>query len=347
MKVLFSFGLPFFLAHGGSQTLIEALMRELAALGVEVEPVRWWDQNQTGDILHFIGRPSTLVIRLAHQKGFKVVMTDLLDQTASRSNSRLFLQRAFNRTAGRLLTKFTGQLNWEAYRETDAMVYAVPHEWEVAQYLFGARSDRGHVVPHGLEPEALHELAQPQPEEDYLISIASIDPRKNSILLAEAALHARIPVLFIGKPYAEDDQYFLRFRKLVDDQYVRYGGFVSSEDKIRYLRGARGFVLLSQFESGCISVFEAAAAGLPLLLSDLRWARRSYPEARAIEFVAPGDPIEVSRTLRRFYDGAHRQPGTTFPLLSWREIAERYAAIYERILGRAASRFEPSPQTHL
>ena len=139
MKVLFSCSIPFFLAHGGSQTLAEALMRELQQLGVEVEPACWWDGEQTGDILHYIGRPSTLNMRLAHAKGFKVVMTDLLDQTASRSASRLFLQRVSTRLFGGVVPKFTSHFNWEVYREVDAMVYAVPHEWEVAEISFRRR----------------------------------------------------------------------------------------------------------------------------------------------------------------------------------------------------------------
>jgi len=57
MKILFSHSQPFFLAHGGAQTLLEALMRELAGLGVDVEPERWWDENQTGDIIHYMNRP--------------------------------------------------------------------------------------------------------------------------------------------------------------------------------------------------------------------------------------------------------------------------------------------------
>lgn len=332
MKVLFSNPLPFFLAHGGAQTLTEALMRELRNLGVEVEPARWWDENQTGDILHYIGRPTTLSIRLAHQKGFKVVMTDLLDQTASRSDARLFMQRNFNRTFGRLLSRFTGQLNWEAYRETDAMIYAVPHEWEVAQYLFGATPNRGHVIPHGLEDDSLGELARPQAEEDYLISVATIDRRKNSVLLAEAARATRVPIVFLGKPYTEDDPYFLHFRQLVDGQYVRYPGFVSTEEKFRYLRGARGFALISQFESGCIAVFEAAAAGLPLFLSDLPWARKSYPAARALEFASLTNPGALQSALAEFYRRAHRQAGQTFTVFSWRQAAERYREIYHRLL---------------
>ena len=332
MKVLFSCSVPFFLAHGGSQTLTEALMRELSALGVEVEPARWWDENQTGDILHYIARPTTLNLRLAHQKGLKVVFTDLLDQTASRPKSRLLLQRAFSKSAGRVLAKFTGQLNWEVYREADAIFFAVPHEREVAQYLFEADASRTHVIPHGLEEEALQALAQPQVEEDYLVSIATIAQRKNSVLLAEAARAAKLPVVFLGKPYAADDPYFLRFKELVDGKYVRYPGFVSNEEKYHYLCGARGFALLSQFESGCIAVFEAAAAGLPLLLSDLRWARQSYPGARDIAFVKPKDAIELSEKLGEFYRRAHRQRGTTFPLLNWKQVANKYLHSYEQIL---------------
>ena len=332
MKVLFSCSVPFFLAHGGSQTLTEALMRELGSLGVEVEPTRWWDEDQAGHIIHYIGRPATLNMRLAQKKGFKVVVTDLLDQTASRSSLRLFAQRTFNQTFGRLLSKFTGQLGWEVFREADAIVYAVPHEREVARYLFGLDPQRGHVIPHGLEETTLRELAQPQPEEDYVVSVATIDPRKNSVLLAEAALLAKTPIVFLGKPYSVDDPYFLRFQALVDGHYVRYPGFVSSEEKYRYLRGARGFVLLSQFESGCIAVFEAAGAGLPLLLSNLPWATESYLEARNIHFVNLGTPADVAPMLSSFHASSHRTIGTTFPILSWREVALRYVAVYQEAL---------------
>jgi hypothetical protein len=87
MKILFFCNPPFFLTHGGMQTLAEALMRELAGLGVEVEPERWWDENQRGDIMHYFLRPPIANVRAAHAKGFKVVMTENLGQTASRGGS--------------------------------------------------------------------------------------------------------------------------------------------------------------------------------------------------------------------------------------------------------------------
>lgn len=334
MKVLFSHTLPFFLAHGGAQTLIEALMREIANLGVTVEPVRWWDENQRGDIIHYVCRPNESSIRFAHEKGFKVVMTDLLDQTASRSKQRLFMQRTAIQATKRFVPNLTGRFTWGIYRELDAMVFVVRHELEVAQYLFDANPQRGHVVPHGLEPEALAQLVLPAPEEDYLVSAATIHPRKNTVLLAEAAREAKVPVMFLGKPYSANNDYFLKFKALVDDKYVRYGGFVSEAEKYRYLRGARGFALLSQYESGCISVYEAAAAGLPLFLSNLPWAAKSYPLAKQLQLAELGSAKKIAPVLSEFYQKAHRSKEMTFPVFSWREVAQQYVRIYEKVLAK-------------
>ena len=333
MKVLFSNSLPFFLAHGGTQTLIESLMKNLAGLGVEVEPERWWDENQTGDILHYMNRPPLFNVRAAQAKGFRVMMTESLDQTASRSRRQLFGQRCVTNLARTLLPSgLTYRLGWDVYQELDAMVYVVEHEWETAKYLFRANPARGHIIPHGMEPDALADLARPQAQEDYLVCAATIHPRKNSVLLAQAARLAGAPVVFLGKPYAPDDAYFLEFQKHVDNKMVRYPGFVSTEEKHRYLRGARGFVLLSQFESGSISVYEAAAAGLPLFLSDLPWANKVYRQARHTSFVRLTSAGRIAPALRAFHAQARRQPEKTFPLLTWRQVAERYVEIYRKLL---------------
>ena len=194
-----------------------------------------------------------------------------------------------------------------------------------------------------MDDEALGRLARAQEEDKYLISVATVSERKNTIVLAEAALAARVPVLFLGKPYASDDPYFLRFERLVDGNFVRYPGFVSEDEKYRYLRGARGFVLLSQFESGCIAVFEAAGAGLPLLLPNVPWATKSYEKARDISFVRSADPPGLIAALKIFYEKAHRTAGTTFPLQSWNQIAQRYLLVYEQLLGNKMERIIHAP----
>ena len=336
MKVLFFNNPPFFLAHGGMQTWTEALMRELAGLGVEVEPERWWDDKQKGDIIHYFMRPPIVNVRAAHDQGFKVVMTDCLDQTASRSRSQLFGQRCLTNLAQTLLPQgLTVRLGWEVYKELDAIVYVAKHEWETAKYLFHANPQIGHIIPHGLEPDAMEQLGRPQAPQDYLVSMATIHPRKNPLLLAQAAKLAGVPVVFLGKPYTTASPYFLEFKQCVDGQVVRHAGHVTGEEKNTWLRGARGFVLLSQAECGCIAVYEAAAAGLPLLLSDLPWANKPYGQVPAVRFVALASPETIAPVLKDFYAQARRQSGPTFPLLTWREVAKRYLEIYRSLLGRS------------
>lgn len=332
MKVLFYSAHPFFLAHGGTQTLIESLMREIGRLGVEVEPARWWDDRQRGDILHFINRPSSSLVSGAKQKGIRTVMTENIDQTSSRPGLQLWLRRLVfqcDRMIGRPLAY---RMNLEVYGLLDAMVYVVELERQVAEYLYGAPPERCHVIPHGLEEDALADLAREQEAGDYLISIATIIPRKNTVLLAQAARLAQVPVLFLGKPFNENDGYFQEFKKLVDGRFVRYPGFVSKEEKHRLIRSARGFALLSQFESGCIALYEAAAAGLPLLLPRLPWATSVYRTARDKEFVAVESAENLAPHLRRFYEQASRKPGQTFPISSWRDIGSKYVSIYESVM---------------
>ncbi len=333
MKVLFSQALPFFLAHGGTQTFAEAIMRELPALKVEAEPERWWDASQRGDILHFVGRPSSdLHLRLAKQKGFKTVMTEFLDQPSSRTKRELFFQRMIIRIARKTLPGLTGRLAWNSYRALDAMVYAAAHEWETAKYLFEATPSRGFVIPHGLTTRALEVLGEPAEPREFLVSVATIAPRKNTLLLAQSALLAQTPIVFLGKPYSEDNEYFREFSRLIDNKVVIYPGFVSEDEKFSYLKQARGFVLLSMFESGCVAAYEAAAAGLPLLLPDLPWATNGYPRDSRITHVSLGAAPAVATGLRAFYAQAHRSNNQTFEVQSWRAVAQKYVEIYESLM---------------
>ena len=331
MKVIFSHSLPFSLAHGGVQVLIESLMQSLAGLGVEVEPERWWDEKQHGDILHFVGRPNGNHVRFARDKGYKVVLTDLLDETGSRTKRELAVQRATIRFSQRMFPQLTGRLGWDAYRSVDALVFIVPHERDIARYLFDAAPGIVRIIPHGLPVQALEALAKPQREEDYLISVATIDSRKNTLLLAKAARRAQVPVLFLGRPFSEQDAYYREFISCVDNEFVRYAGYLPEPEKIARIRGARGFVLLSRFESGCFAVYEAARAGLPMLLPDLPWAQH-YPAGDGIRFVRRLTMGDAAEALAAFYATAHRRPAPIFDVNSWDKIAGQYLDLYRQIL---------------
>jgi glycosyltransferase involved in cell wall biosynthesis len=311
------------------QTLIESLMRELPLLGVEVEPEKWWDPNQTCDIMHFVQRPHQGNAELAKQKGRKLVMTENYDVVASESRSRLFMRSWATKAARAVFPGFDQRLSF--YRELDALVYVVPHEWTVIQQIYDLPPQRGFIIPHGLAPSAIDALGKAESECDYLVSVGTICPRKNSILLAKCAKQAKVPVVFVGKPFSADDPYFIDFQRLIDHKYVQFAGYVPEEKKFQILRSARGFVLLSRGESGCIALYEAAAAGLPLLVSDLPWAANGYPASDRLHLVSLRKASGIVAELKRFYERAHRGQTMTFPIRTWREVAQMYLSVYERL----------------
>src|SRR5689334_3316315 len=94
MKVLLNCHIPFNLAHGGMQIQIEQTWAALEKIGVEVEPLRWWDDKQSGDILHQFGALLPPVTQLARAKGLKLIVTILLTKQCNRSESAMLVRRA-------------------------------------------------------------------------------------------------------------------------------------------------------------------------------------------------------------------------------------------------------------
>jgi glycosyltransferase involved in cell wall biosynthesis len=331
MKILIDCPLPFALAHGGMQTQIEQTRAALLALGLEVEPLRWWDATQTADLIHYFGRTPAEHIRFAHQKKIKVVMAELLTAQGSRSRSQLRRQKIISRTVERFAPRhFTAAFNWESYRLADACVALTTWEAHLMHYLFDAPQERVHVVPNGIEDVFLNSPAAMRGK--WLVCTATITGRKRVLELAEAAVHAQTPIWIIGKAYAETDSYAHQFYALAkqDPQIIRYEGAISDRARLAQIyREARGFVLLSTMESLSLSALEAGACGCPLLLGDLPWARASFSEHAT--YCPVTSPERTAGYLKSFYQSAPTLPPPPKPL-TWLEVARQLKTIYEGVL---------------
>ena len=333
MKVLFDHPNPFLLAHGGFQIQIEQTKKALEGIGVEVEWLRWWDSTQNADIIHFFGRPYPAYITLAHQRGMKVVISELLTSMGSRSASARFAQKTLITLCRAMLPRdFTAKMSWDAYRVVDAATALTPWEKQLMVEMFDAPADRVHVIPNGVEEvffgSSISHL--PSSRADYLVCTATITERKKVVELAGAAILAKTPIWIIGTPYSEKDPYYLRFLEIVKDSegMVRYEGGISDRQQMAEIyRSARGFVLLSTMESLSLSALEAASSGCPLLLSDLPWARSAFADhARyCADSCLPG----MTRALRSFYDSPHH-PVSLTPA-RWRDVATSLSDLYQGI----------------
>ena len=332
MKVLLNCHLPFLLAHGGTQVQIEQTKAALEHIGVEVEYLRWWDESQTGDILHHVGWLPCELIELAHRKGWKVAMTILLTETCNRTERELFARKLMVRGAlgGPLPKKWKQRLQWQAYHDSDMMIVGLEVERRIVEDVYGVAKERVAVVPLGLS-EAFLKTGPAARTSEHLICTGTIGPSKNSLELAGYAAEAKVPLLFVGKPFDYGSDYWKQFEKLVDGKIVKHLPHVgSAAELIALLQQARGYVLMSKFENWSLAAHEAAACGLPMLLPDQPWARERFG-AVASFFPKPGRG-SAADALKAFFDKCPTLPAPNLKLQSWVEVAELLRTVYEQLL---------------
>ncbi len=335
MKVLFDHSDPFLLAHGGFQIQIEQTRLALLECGVEVEFLQWWNPRQEGDLIHYFGRPSPLYIERAHQKEMKMVFTGLHGSLGARGLYKRLLQKAATRCAEAFVPALLLQrLAWESYRTADACMVLTRWEARLVEDIFRAPPNKVHVIPNGID--AAFSAAPGVPRGKWLLTTASILPVKRLIETAQAAVKAQTPYWVVGKPFSQEDSYYQSWLSLcrAHPEWLRYEGPLDDRPALaRAYQQARGFVLLSQYETLSVSALEAAGCGCPLLLSDLAWARGTFGDA------ARYCPLttSVNRTaaaLRAFYEAAPTLPAPPKPA-SWLDVGHQIKTVYEKVLLQA------------
>jgi glycosyltransferase involved in cell wall biosynthesis len=316
---------------GGTQILIEQTRLALLQLGVEADWLRWWDRDQKGDIIHQFGRPSGSFMEEAQQSGCRVVVTDLLSVTGARPRWQLGAYKLVGRLVRRAglerrLEPFWGGILAQA----DAVVASTEWEARLMREIFGVASEKVHVVSDAVQDVYLN--SQPLERGPWLVSTGRMHAIKRMVELAEAALVAKTPLWVIGRPHTQGDAYSERFIKLAREHpdQIRYEGFVPQERLVQAYREARGFVLLSQYETNSLAALEAAACECPLLLTDQPWARTTRGD-RASYCPPRASVSATARILRSFYDSAPNLPRPPRPH-SWAEVGRQLKGIYESLL---------------
>jgi glycosyltransferase involved in cell wall biosynthesis len=335
VKILVNCTIPFALAHGGQAIQIQQTMAALNAIGVVTEPLRWWDEQQAGDLIHYFGVPPLEHIRLAHTKGIPVVSTHLFTAACNRPAARLRLQGWMIRSFLKLPLGegIKQQLNWRSFQNCRLNIVGLAAEQRVLELAYGIPPEQVAVVPLGLDAIFLN-AGRGDRSADYLLCAGTITRRKNSVALARLAHAAQVPILFVGKPYSASEPYWREFSSLVDGRWVRHHPHVAEQtEMVSLLKSARGAVVMSAHENWCLTAHEAIACGLPLLVQDQKWSRERFGN-QVRYFKSIGYSPENVTVLKQFYDEAPGLPAPNIKLYSWAEVATQLKAVYQKVLNR-------------
>lgn len=213
--------------------------------------------------------------------------------------------------------------------------------------LYGIAPDNIHVIPLGVHPrfrpiQSPDALAAARGRYGlparYVLSVGTIEPRKNLTLLLEAyqALLAGDPELglvIVGQKGWLYERFFRRLAELGLEGRVIFPGFVPGEDLPALYSAAACFAYPSLYEGFGLPVLEAMAGGTPVVCSN----SSSLPEVAgdAALLLEPQDVEGWVVALRRILTDATlrvemREKGRRQAArFTWDETARRTAAVYD------------------
>jgi len=162
------------------------------------------------------------------------------------------------------------------------------------------------VVPHGIDHQTLTKSTTSNvqvPERAYFLSIGRIEPRKNTLRLAEAynaawQKNADLPELYhIGRLGYHGELISEHIKQLPAAKAgkIKLLGYQSQADTIAWRQGAIAFLFPSLYEGFGIPILEAMADGVPTLTS----TSSCLPEAAggAALLVDPEDINEIAHGI--------------------------------------------------
>ncbi len=154
MKVLLHQFVPMATPMSQPQRLMIGLRAALISEGVDADFFRWYDGDQTGDIMHFWGRIPSGLVRLAHQKNLRVVFTENLWKHRHESEWKRCARRMLVSCGSKMLPyQILTNFDWQSYRIAEGCVVRSEQEKQFIVDVFGANPAKVRVIQMGDEPD--------------------------------------------------------------------------------------------------------------------------------------------------------------------------------------------------
>ncbi len=200
------------------------------------------------------------------------------------------------------------------------------------------------VVPHGVDAQAFAQASAADFTErfgleDFILCVGNVEPRKNQLMLIEAACHLDRRIVLVGPTHPADRGYLELCRARGRDR-VAYLDELPRALVASAYKAAAVHALPSFAEGSALSTMEAAAAGCDIVASNRGSEREYYGD-----LVRTCDPLSPSSICAAIEHALCHPRGGQLAVqmldFPWSRTAEATLAAYERTIG-SARRTDPS-----
>ncbi len=201
------------------------------------------------------------------------------------------------------------------------------------------------VIPNGVDAEFLKVRSEGG---DFLLFFSRIDIYTKGLdLLMKAFEHIspeypNLRLILAGYEFDRFKDLVSGFNASVTNN-MEYAGFVTGDEKVRLLAGAKIFVLPSRHESSPISILEAAACGKPVIVSDIPELSFVGREGFGVSFPS-GSAEGLKGVIKALLDDDKRRismgaRGREFASrFLWDDIAIQFEDVLKKTVSRCNSR---------
>lgn len=292
------------------------------------------------DVFHFMTSTGLYSARKAKKQGAVVVC----DQNAAHPDFEREVVRAECEQLG--VSEY--EVPWSLYEKKKKSEYAladyliVPSDF--AKHTFveaGHEPDKIFVVPYGAD---ISLDSSPSPGDDgifRIICVAQIVPRKGIHYLVQAFEELGLPdaeLLLVGA--AGDEMRGFIERWVSRNQRVRATGSVPRLQLRHYYDRSSVFVLPSVSEGSALSVYDAMASGLPVIVTENTGSQQLVREGTDGYVIPIRDVENLKERIRRLYGNSEMRREMAVAArdrvneFSWEKYGERLIGVYEEIARR-------------
>ena len=214
-----------------------------------------------------------------------------------------------------------------------------------------------HIIPNGIDPERYGtrtpEINGLSDGKFNIVFLGRPEKRKGLPVLLQAMqlvqrLRTGVRLIVVGACSDRQHQKLVKRVSKLGIQEVLFAGFVSEEDKLRYLQSAHVLVAPARSggrESQGLVLLEAMAAGTPVIASDIKGYRTVSPKGEAALYVEPDDHRALARAILRMIDhpdtrDRYRASGLACAKkFSWDVIGKNICDYYHELLSEQKAKF--------